>query len=181
MPDSARVLEISGSRVTLARFRASDFDAVHAFASDPRVCEFTTWGPNTDEDTRAFIAEATTPTTNGYLLAAMLGDDVIGSAAVWTTSRDDRAGELGYTIRRDCWGRGIATEVATLLLRLGFQRLGLERIAATCAPDNVGSVRVLEKAGLRREGLLRGNVLVRGRRRDSLIFGCLVTDDEMTA
>lgn len=180
MSDSERVVEISGSRLDLARFRASDFDAVHAFAADPRVCEFTTWGPNTHEDTRAFIAEATAPVTDGYLLAAMLGAEVIGSAAVWTTSRHDRAGELGYTIRRDCWGRGFGTDVATLSLRLGFERLGLERIAATCAPDNVGSVRVLEKAGLRREGLLRGHVLVRGQRRDSLLFGCLVTD-EMTA
>jgi [ribosomal protein S5]-alanine N-acetyltransferase len=180
MADSGRVVEVSGSRVTLARFRASDFDAVHAFAADPRVCEFTTWGPNTREDTRAFIAEATAPMTDGYLLAVMLGAEVIGSAAVWMTSRDDRTGELGYTIRRDCWGRGIGTEVATLLLQLGFQRLGLERIAATCAPDNVGSVRVLEKAGLRLEGLLRGHVLVGGRRRNSLIFGCLVTDDQKT-
>jgi hypothetical protein len=37
--DSERVVEVSGSRVSLARFRASDFDAVHAFAADPRVCE----------------------------------------------------------------------------------------------------------------------------------------------
>lgn len=176
MSDTARVAEISGSRLSLARFRESDFDAVHSFASDPAVCEFTTWGPNSEEETRVFIDEATRPMSGGYVLAVMLGDEVIGSAAVWTTSRGDRTGELGYTIRRDCWGRGFGTEVATLLLHLGFERLGLERMAATCASDNVASVRVLQKAGLRREGLLRGHALVRGRRRDSLIFGRLVTD-----
>jgi RimJ/RimL family protein N-acetyltransferase len=176
MPDAERILEISGPRLALARFRESDFEAVHGFASDPVVCEFTTWGPNTEEDSRAFIAEATAPTSDGYLLAAMLGEDLIGSAAVWITSRGDRTGEFGFTIRRDCWGRGFGTEVASLLLRLGFERLGLERVAATCAPDNARSVRVLEKVGLRREGRLRGHVLVRGERRDSLIFGRLATD-----
>ena len=176
MPDDDRVVEVSGSRLALAHFREDDFDAVHAFASDPVVCEFTTWGPNTAEDTRAFIADATEPVSDGYVLAVLLGEEVIGSAAVWITGRSDRTGELGYTIRRDCWGRGFGTVVATLLLRLGFDKPGSERLAATCAPDNIGSVRVLEKAGLHCEGLLRGHVLVRGRRRDSLVFARLISD-----
>jgi RimJ/RimL family protein N-acetyltransferase len=54
--------------------------------------------------------------------------------------------------------------------------LGLERLAATCDPDNAASVRVLEKAGLRREGLLRGLYFVRGRQRDRLMFACLRAD-----
>jgi RimJ/RimL family protein N-acetyltransferase len=167
---------INGPRLTLARFHEGDLDAVHAFASDPVVCQFTTWGPSTIEDTRAFLVEATQPTSDGHQVAVLLDDQVIGSAAVWTTSPQDRSGELGYTIHRDCWGRGYATEVANLLLQLGFERLGLERIAATCAPENAGSARVLEKVGFRREGLLRGHVLVRGTRRDSLLFGRLRTD-----
>lgn len=173
MSRTDRVRELGGPGLALARFVESDFNAVHEFASDPLVCEHTTWGPNTAEDTQAFIAEATTPVTDGFLLAVMRGEEAIGSAAVWTTSSSDRSGELGFTIRRDCWGHGYGTEVATLLLQLGFQRLGLERLAATCAPNNAGSVRVLEKAGPRQESLLRGHVLVRGRRRDSIVFGRL--------
>jgi RimJ/RimL family protein N-acetyltransferase len=130
MPETRRDVVIRGPRLALARFGASDLDAVHAFASDP----------------------------------------------VWTTSAEHRAGELGYTIRRDCWGEGHATEVARLLVELGFGRLGLERLAATCDPDNAASIRVLEKAGLCREGLLRGLYRVRGRRRDQLVFGCLRDD-----
>ncbi len=176
MNPARREVEITGPRVALARFLPTDVAAVHAFASDPVVCEHTTWGPNTPAETREFVAEATSPTSDGYLLAVLQDGEVVGSAAVWTTSEPDRTGELGYTLRRDCWGRGLGTEVATLLLGLGFERLGLARLAATCAPGNVGSIRVLEKAGLRREGLLRGHVLVRGERRDSLLFARLVTD-----
>lgn len=167
---------ISGPRLALARFRVSDVDAVHVFASDPEVCRFTGWGPNTLEETRTFVAEAARRHSDRFDLAVLRGDEVIGSASVWTTSPEHRVGELGYTIRRDCWGARFATEVARLLVELGFDRLGLERLAATCDPDNVASTRVLEKAGLRREGLLRGLYVVRGRRRDRLVFGRLRTD-----
>lgn len=71
---------------------------------------------------------------------------------------------------------GYASEVAQLLTRIGFEHFELERLAATCDPENAASVRVLEKAGFEREGLLRGHVLAHGRRRDSLIFGMLNTD-----
>jgi [ribosomal protein S5]-alanine N-acetyltransferase len=106
----------------------------------------------------------------------MRGGDLIGSAAVWTANQESRVGEMGYTIRRDCWGQGFATEVAPLLLHLGFERLGLERIAATCDPANTPSIRFLKRAGLREERLLRGLNLVRSQRRDRLVFGCLATD-----
>ena len=65
----------------------------------------------------------------------------------------------------------------TSLAFLGFNSLGLERITATCDPQNLASVRVLEKAGLRQEGRLRGHLLVRGARRDSLLFARLLTDE----
>ena len=171
-----RMEHLSGPRVTLADFIAEDVAAVHAFAGDPDVCAFTTWGPNTPAETAAFVGAALHPQPNGFLLAVMSAGEVIGSASVWTTSEADRAGELGYTLRRDRWGRGYGTEVAGLLMRLGFERLGLERLAATCAPENTGSVRVLEKAGMRREGLLRGHLLVRGHRRDSLLYARLRSD-----
>lgn len=167
-----------GPHLALARFCESDIEAVHRFASDPEVCRYTGWGPNSLDETRAFVAEAVQRHSDRYDLAVLRDGEVIGSASVWTTSPEHRVGELGYTIRRDCWGQGHATEVARLLVELGFEKLGLERLAATCDPGNAASVRVLEKAGLRREGLLRGLYLVRGRRRDRLVFGRLRTDHE---
>jgi RimJ/RimL family protein N-acetyltransferase len=176
VPDVAREIVTRGPRLALASFEEGDVEAVHLFASDPEVCRYTGWGPNTLDDTRAFVGEAVRRHSDRYDLAVLRGDELIGSASVWTTSPEHQVGELGYTIRRDCWGEGYATEVARLLVELGFGELGLERLAATCDPDNAASVRVLEKAGLRREGLLRGLYLVRGRRRDRVMFGRLRTD-----
>lgn len=176
MPGAEREMIAAGPRLALVRFCADDFAAVHAFASDPEVCRYTSWGPNSETDTWSFLNEAVRTPPDQFLLAIMLDGQVIGSAAVWTTSVADQAGELGYTITRRFWGKGYSTEVATLLLGLGFEPKGLERLAATCDPENAASIRVLEKTGLAREGLLRGHLRVRGRRRDSLLFGCLVTD-----
>ena len=163
--------------IQLGPFVQADLDDVHAFASDPAVCRFQPWGPNTTADTQAFLDDALRAGGEGRRqLAVLHAGRVIGSAAVWTTSAADKTGELGYTLHQAFWGRGYATLVAEELVRVGFDGLGLERLAATCRPGNIGSIRVLEKARFRREGHLRGAVVVRGHRQDSLVFGRLVTD-----
>ncbi|OZF26168.1 GNAT family protein [Rhodococcus sp. 14-2483-1-2] len=153
-----------------------DFADVHAFASDPVVCLHQAWGPNTVEDTHEFLDDAVAVVDGRYQLAILSGGVVVGSAAVWTTSTVHGTGELGFTLHRDFWGRGYGTLVAQELVRLGFHRLGLERVAATCRPENIGSARVLEKSGFRREGHLRDAVVIRGIRQDSLVFGQRAAD-----
>jgi RimJ/RimL family protein N-acetyltransferase len=127
---------------------------VHAFAADPLVTQFTDWGPNSIEDTRAFLAQATVQATNPqraeFTLAAVHASSgrLIGSVAIGVTSAQHRRGELGFVFHRNDWSQGYATEAAGLLLCFGFDHLQLRRISATCHPNNHASARVLEKAGL---------------------------------
>ena len=60
--------------------------------------------------------------------------------------------DLGYRLRRDCWGRGFATESSLAIVRHGFEVLKLERILGLVLPGNHASIRVLEKVGMRRDG-----------------------------
>lgn len=60
--------------------------------------------------------------------------------------------QVGYSLTREAWGRGFATEVAVAVLRYGFVGLGLPRIAGIASLGNVASQRVLEKIGLERRG-----------------------------
>lgn len=62
--------------------------------------------------------------------------------------------EVGFRLNRSSWGRGIATEAGTRLLAHGFDDLGIDRIVGVSMAENVPSVRVLEKIGLRFERLL---------------------------
>ncbi|MCC9205986.1 GNAT family N-acetyltransferase [Arthrobacter sp. zg-Y769] len=171
---------LHGARVTLRDFQSDDVDAVHAFASDPVVTQWSTWGPNTLADTQAFIAdaaaEAGTPGRTKFTLAAVFQGRLVGTAGVWTTSAADRNGEMGYTLAREVWGMGLATETAALLLDLAFGPMRLVRVEATCHPENAGSVRVLEKNCFAFEGRLREHRLVDGHRRDSLLFAALLSD-----
>ena len=88
--------------------------------------------------------------------------------------RPDPAGpgeaDLGYVLAREAWGQGYATEAARALIAVGFAHLGLRRIEATSDPQNRASARVLEKAGLRRAGVLRRHQWAKGRWLDALRY-----------
>lgn len=170
------MLILPGERLTLREFDDSDEEALHAFASDPVVTRFTTWGPNTPADTRAFLDavrdQARSTARNRFALAAVdsATGRLLGSAELFVESREHLRGELGWVFDPAYWGRGYATEATRLLLRFGFDDLGLHRIAATCHPDNRASARVLEKSGMSFEGRMRGHMRVRDGWRDSLLF-----------
>lgn len=167
---------LQGERLTLREFEAADEAPLHAFASDPHVTRFTTWGPNTPEDTREFLDDVATHARaarrDRYTLAAVETSSgrLLGSVELSVESREHRRGELGFVFDPAVWGHGYATEATRTLLRFGFDDLRLHRVAATCHPDNVASARVLEKAGLTFEGRLRGHLRTREGWRDSLLF-----------
>jgi [ribosomal protein S5]-alanine N-acetyltransferase len=162
-------------RLYLRAFRRADHAAVHAYASDPLVCRYMDWGPNTIEDTAAFLDAVLFTARSDYPLAIVDRTDgeLIGAVELRVTSAPSRRGELGYVLARARWGQGYATEAAAAVLAFGFERLGLHKVSATCDPANVASARVLEKIGLIREGYLREHLLIRGEWRDRLLFAAL--------
>jgi RimJ/RimL family protein N-acetyltransferase len=173
------MVSLESERLVLREFREEDLKAIHRYASDPEVVRFMPWGPNTEEDTAGFLRRAIEyqskdPRTH-YEIAITLkeGGHLIGGCGIRASNLELREGDFGYCLNRDHWGRGYATETALRLLRYGFEDLKLHRLYATCDPENIGSRRVLEKIGMRREGHLRENVRVRGRWRDSLLYAIL--------
>lgn len=171
-------MELHTARLLLREFVSDDAPAVHAYASDERVTRYTDWGPNTTEETEEFFREALNAVSSkprdSYLFAVTLNrGPVIGCARLGIVNKGDRVGDLGYVLNAEYWGQGIATEATQRLLTFGFDDLGLHRIFATCHPENIGSARVLEKAGFQLEGRLREDKLVRGAYRDSLLYAIL--------
>lgn len=170
------VVTVNTPRLQLRSFTESDFAWLHPIAASPEVTRYTDWGPNTAEQTREFLVAASQagrgPDEFEWAVTLLNGTG-IGSAGLEVTSRGNRRASFGYMLDQRCWGHGYATEVAVALV--GFaQTLGMHRVEATCHPDNAGSVRVLEKAGLGLEGRLHDHLLVRGAWRDSLLFAVVV-------
>ena len=171
-------------RLLLREFSDEDFQAVHAYASDPDIVRFMTWGPNSEAETREFLkrartnAEADPRLQFGLAVVRHASGDLIGSIGLHV---DGLNAMLGFCYARSAWGQGYATEAAQILLDFGFGSLGLHRIWADCDSENAVSVRVLQKLGMRQEGHLRGDCKIRGEWRDTLIFAILDNEWRITA
>jgi [ribosomal protein S5]-alanine N-acetyltransferase len=173
--DHSGDLKILTKRLALRPFAKTDIECVHEYASDPDVCRFIVYGPNSLEESKRFvgmaIAEfARVPCGNLHLAIVEQGSgELIGACGLEGIAKDLDA-DLGYCLNRRHWNKGYATEAARALIAHGFVSMALHRIHATCRPANRASVRVLEKAGMQREGYLRENRFVRGKWEDSLLY-----------
>lgn len=83
---------------------------------------------------------------------------------------------LGYSMDQAHNGKGYMTEAIQLILNFAFKEAGFQRVEAGVMPRNLGSIRVLEKAGFQREGLARKLLEINGVREDHVMFAMLVKD-----
>jgi [ribosomal protein S5]-alanine N-acetyltransferase len=165
-----------GDRLTLRELEPADEAALHAIVGDPLVTEYTLWGPNDRADTRAFLAtasaQADAPEVRlGYHLAMVDRDDeLVGSVVLDIENAAHGRAVVGFVVAPSQWGLGYASEALATMLDFGFRELNLHRISAHCHPEHRAGARVLEKAGMRLEGTLRGYKRVRGEWLDSLLY-----------
>jgi [ribosomal protein S5]-alanine N-acetyltransferase len=87
----------------------------------------------------------------------------------------NRRVEVGYTIARAYWGQGYATEAVKELIKFGFDKMQLVRMEAVVLPENRASVRVLQKAGMKFEGVLHSYQVWREIPRDLLMYAVVNT------
>ena len=128
---------------------------------DPEIPRWTRVpSPYTEEDARAWLAS-----TGGELLGG-----------VGLRAPEDGIAEIGYWVRREARGRGVAPRAVRLVSEWGLRERGFARISLMTEPENAASQRVAEKAGYRREGLLRSWMELKGTRRDYVMFS-LVPED----
>jgi ribosomal-protein-alanine N-acetyltransferase len=145
-------------RLLLRQPVAGDAEAIYGgYASDPEVTRYLQWSPLTGitaalrfiqgcEERRASGTEFT------WAITMKSSSGVIG--VVHCSPRGHKA-ELGYALARSYWGQGYMTEAAQAVMDWLFTSPKIHRVWATCDVENVGSVRVLEKLGMTREGTLR--------------------------
>lgn len=161
--------------VRLRPMDQSDASRVHEWASHERACRYQSWGPNSFEQTAAFVAVAartwSEPGPRRVWSATTDADGVIGMGEA--RCHRDSCVEIAYAVHVDHWGRGRGTEIARLLVAEGFADDRVERVQATCDPRNVASSGVLRRAGLSVEGTLRHTMKVRDGWRDSVMHSIL--------
>jgi ribosomal-protein-alanine N-acetyltransferase len=178
--------ELSGNGLVLRPPVMADFPAWAALrdASRPFLMRWEPLWPADDLTRAAFrrrIAqnqlEAREETGFSFLIFDAGTSDLLGGITLSNIRRRAaQSGTLGYWMGEKHAGKGQMTRAVLLVARFGFLDLRLDRIDAACLPENAASIRVLEKAGFRREGYARGYLAIAGQRRDHFLFGLLKAD-----
>lgn len=172
-------MPLLGERILLRDFESEDWRFVNEFARLPEVWRYQAREPNTAEESRAFVdgcrRHALQEPRTAYELAIQWRQSgrLMGTCSLVVDEPRWRRAHIGYVVHPDYQRQGVATEAALLLLRFGFEALGLHRIEATCDPRNLASTRVLEKVGMTLEGRRRQDLLIRDGWRNSLLFAIL--------
>jgi RimJ/RimL family protein N-acetyltransferase len=166
-------------RLIIREYAAADTPAVQENVADAAYWEHHATEPPTAEKISALILwavqEQSVKQRLNYYLAATRKDSgaIVGEAVLRITDPIQRQGELGFGVARKHWKQGYATEMGQALLQAAFGTLKLHRVFGQCAPDNKASIRVMQKLGLAREGLLRDVGQARGKWWSSVIYSIL--------
>jgi RimJ/RimL family protein N-acetyltransferase len=174
---------IETERLRLRPFDPGDIDGFVAIHTHPDVPRYLYWGVRSRAELESVLA--------GKIERAALerpGDAVDVAAVVRATGAlagsvsltwhdsEHRQGEIGFIFDPAHQGNGYATEAARALLRVGFEELGLHRIAGRLDARNAASARVLERLGMRREAYLVENELVKGEWTDEAVYALLARE-----
>lgn len=162
--------------VYLRPLSRADAPAWYAYLTMPGVLEHTSWDlRSVDELMLKFDAlESSDPASEVHLAIALRDSDkLVGTIGFHSVSPPNKTAEIAYDLAPGVWGRNIAPSVCAAVVNWGFLHLDAVRIQATALDSNTRSVRVLEKCGFQREGLLRNFRMVRGQPRNFWIYSCL--------
>lgn len=149
--------EFSAEHLLLRPIAPDDASAIFAgYAQDPEVLRHLSFRPHRDlADTEAYIARClATPanTARTYVLVERADGGLIGSFQL--RRRDVHRLDCGFVLARPRWGRGLMTEALSVVGNWAMAQDAIWRLGAVCDVDNLASARILEKAGMRREGVL---------------------------
>ena len=153
---------IETHRLILRPFRMEDAeDMFNNWASDPEVTRFLTWPPHGSVDITRMLLGDWIPRYEGgdYFNWAMEWKEtgsVIGNVSVVQLNEATEAADIGYCMGRAFWGRGIMPEALRAVMDYLFDTVGLNRITACHDVRNPKSGRVMAKAGMRQEAVMRG-------------------------
>lgn len=172
---------LESERLVLRPFRASDAADVERHVSDKRIAEMTLNIPHPYPTGAADVWIAShrpkweAGTLASFAVVERDTNELAGAVGLVIEERHASA-ELGYWVAVAKWSKGYATEASRTLIAFGFDGLGLHRIQARHRPGNPASGRVMQKAGMQFEGVLRDCLRRDGVFQDSVLYAILESD-----
>ena len=164
-------------RLILRKLRLEDAKDVFEYASDSEITKYVTWEPHRSIEDSINLIKFTHERyekREGIIWGIVCKENkkVIGTCDISPAIKHFRA-EIAYAISRDYWGKGLMTEAVKEVIKFGFEKMNLNRIQAMCIPENIGSYGVMEKVGMKYEGLIREYMYIKGKFQDLKLYSIL--------
>jgi ribosomal-protein-alanine N-acetyltransferase len=158
---AARSAGSKSMMISLREYADSDLERLVQLANNENVSRYLVYTfpyPYTHEDAEWWIG--TGSKQNGGIARVIEYQGVfVGNIGIRPESGwREHLGEIGYWLGEDYWGKGIATAALSQMTEYGFNSRNFRKLYATALAPNIASMRVLEKCGYQREGILRGEV-----------------------
>lgn len=172
--------------ITLHPYQVSDIDSLYEAARES-ISEMFEWMPwchpdYSIEESRTWIESQPDKWEKGeeynFAISYNTGGLYLGGCGLRIIDRNIGIADLGYWVRTSQTKKGIATAASLLLTRFAFNELRLNRVEITVAVDNQASLRVVEKAGAAKEGILRNRLTKNDTPCDAVMFSLIPQDLE---
>lgn len=155
-------------RLILRPITVADAEDVFAYGSDPEVTKYMIFPTHTTiEDSVKWLegvpGEFGRKERMSFAITLRSDGKFFGSSGFHDISPKHHRLMMGYVLNRSYWGKGYMTEAVREMIRFAFEEMGMHRVATTCDFDNIRSAAVMERCGMKLEGVLRDFELRRGR------------------
>ena len=162
---------IETERLILRRPLATDAPGILEYGSDPKVLEHLVWaGVHNIEEARASLYDYLMPRPEVFMIEHRTDRKCIGSFDLRLIPEHKKT-SFGFCLNSKYWGQGFMTEVLKAFLDLAFTQLELNRVEASHFKGNEASGRVMEKCGMKLEGIHPQCLLVKGEFKDDYFYG----------
>ena len=171
-------MELQTPRLLLREFKEDDWHFTHLYEANHAVMRYQTQEVRDVRESQNYLlqclAEAQEEPRTIFDLAMVhkKTNMLLGRVGIKVDFEAEEA-VLWYILNQSYWGKGYTTEAAQAMLHFGFEALHLHRIWADCDPRNIGSYRVMEKIGMRREAHFKENIFIKNEWCDTFVYAIL--------
>jgi ribosomal-protein-alanine N-acetyltransferase len=172
---------IETERLVLRPLEMADAEGIYEYAKEPEVTKYVIFETHKSlEDTYAFLREVDQwrkEASNAvWGIRLRLDEKFVGTVGLHRYEPEHKSVEIGYATGIPYWNKGYTTEAVQALIRQVFNTTDMNRIHAHHYLPNTASGRVMEKAGMKYEGVLRQRAFIKGEFRDLVMYGILRND-----
>jgi len=167
-------------RLILRQIKSADTEIYYKMRMDPEIMRYMdTPFPQSIDEVREKIHKEIESFKNKqsiyWVLELKESGEFIGGAGFWRLIKEHYRAEIGYQLFPQYWRNGYSYEALQAIIKFGFEKMELHSIEANTNPENIASIKLLQKIGFQQEAYFKENFYFNGKFLDSAIFSLLIT------